>query len=169
MTDRFLIEELRPEHDRRGFASGVEALDRYLAEHVSQDVRRNVASCYVARLPESTRILGYYTIAMAGTSLEELPAEAAKRLPKYSSIPAARIGRLAVDLSVRGQGLGSTLLLNAVARAIRSDIAVFAIIVEAKDETAAAFYRHHGFEPLVGERLRLFLPVAEAARRLRLT
>jgi ribosomal protein S18 acetylase RimI-like enzyme len=166
VTERFLIEELRSDHDRRGFESGVEALDRYLSERVGQDARRNIASCYVARLPEVPRILGYYTISMSGTSLEEFPAEAARKLPRYSSIPAALIGRLAVDRSCGGQGLGSALLLNAVTRAVRSDIAAYAAVVEAKDEHAAAFYRHHGFTPLVGERLRLFLPLGEAARRL---
>lgn len=166
MTDRFLIEELRGEHDRRGFESGTEALDRYLAERAGQDVRRNVASCYVARARESSRILGYYTISMSGTSLDELPAEAARRLPRYSSVPAALVGRLAVDRSCHGQGLGSALLLNAVTRAIRSDIAAYAVVVEAKNEQAAAFYRHHGFMPLVGERFRLFFPLGATARRL---
>lgn len=104
---------------------------------------------------------------MTGTSLIDFPSDAARKLPKYDSIPAALIGRLAVDRSVRGQGLGSALLHDALTRAVDSEIAAFAAVVHAKDENAAEFYRHHGFMRLVGERLRLFMPLSEAAKRLK--
>jgi len=167
MTGPFLIEELSSEHGRREFASGVEALDRYLIERATQDVRRNIASCFVARTSQSSRVIGYYTLAMGGALLSELPPETTRKLPKYASIPAARIGRLAVDIHFRGRGLGSTLLVNAISRVARSEVAAFAVLVDAKDEAAAAFYRHHGFESLVGERLRLFLPVGAVRQQLR--
>ena len=168
MTERFVIEALRSEHQRAGFRCGVEALDHYFAQRVGQDTRRGVASCYVACTPTDLRVAGYYTISMSGASLDEFPAGAARTLPKYDLIPAALIGRLAVDCRYRGRGLGGVLLWNAVERAIGSDIAAHAAVVEAKDESAAGFYGRHGFAPLIGDRLRMFLPLSEAARRLEL-
>jgi hypothetical protein len=62
----------------------------------------------------------------------------------------SRIGRLAVDRRHQGRQLGAALLFDAIARAIRADAAVFALVVDAKDEAAARFYRHHGFEAFSG-------------------
>lgn len=98
--------------------------------------------------------------------LVDLPADQAKRLPRYPVVPAALIGRLAVDRQYRGRDLGAALLFDAIRRAIRADAAVFAVIGDAKDEAAAAFYRHHGFQPFVGRAASLFLPVATAIRIL---
>jgi predicted N-acetyltransferase YhbS len=81
----------------------------------------------------------------------------------YPVLPAALIGRLAVDRRWQGRQLGAALLYDAIARAIRADAAVFALLVDAKDE-AARFYRHHGFEAFAGRAKRLFLPVATARR-----
>jgi predicted N-acetyltransferase YhbS len=103
---------------------------------------------------------------MSSALVEEFPAQTARKLPRYVSIPIALIGRLAVDRRFQGQRLGGVLLWNGVKRACMSDVAAHAAVVEAKDEVAAASYRSDGFIPLVGERLRLFLPLSEAARRL---
>jgi predicted N-acetyltransferase YhbS len=70
------------------------------------------------------------------------------------------MGRLAVDQAYKGQGLGGALLADALDRAIRSEIAAYALMVNAKDEAAAAFYRHHGFIALPDASLTLFLPLA---------
>lgn len=70
------------------------------------------------------------------------------------------MGRLAVDQNFKGQGLGGALLADALDRAIRSEIAAYALVVDAKDELAAAFYRHHGFIALPDAPLTLFLPLA---------
>ncbi|QSA99215.1 GNAT family N-acetyltransferase [Methylococcus sp. EFPC2] len=145
MTARFAIAALTPGHDRAGFACGVEPLDRYFREQASQDMRRRVAACYVAVEIATGRIAGYYTLAAGGIPLVEVPASLAKRLPRYSAVPVARLGRLAVHLDYRGQKLGAALLWDAMTRAIRSEVAVFALVVDAKDDHAAAFYRHHGF------------------------
>jgi len=93
-----------------------------------------------------------------------LPPEHAKRLPRYDLIPAALIGRLARDQCVRGQGVGELLLADAVRRVVSaaSTLSVFAIVVEAKDEPAAAFYRDFGFLTFPNRPLRLFIPVADA-------
>jgi GNAT superfamily N-acetyltransferase len=70
------------------------------------------------------------------------------------------MGRLAVDQGFQGKGLGAVLLANAINRTVRSEIASYALTVDAKDERAASFYRHHGFMPLPGNPLMLFLPSA---------
>lgn len=145
MTAPFSIETLAPEHDRTGFSSGVEPLDRYFREQVTQDVRRRVTACYVAVEVTTRRIVGYYTLAASSIPLAEVPEQLAKRLPRYTSVPVARLGRLAVDQGYRGQKLGAALLWDAMLRALRSEVAVFALVVDAKDDQAAAFYRHHGF------------------------
>jgi ribosomal protein S18 acetylase RimI-like enzyme len=164
LTARFLIEALGPGHDRAGFASAVDALDRYFREQVPQDVRRRTTACYVAIDREKATIAGYYTLAAAGVPLTEMPEELAKKLPRYPSVPVARVDRLAVDRSYRGQRLGSSLLWDAGLRALRSDLAVFALVVDAKDEQAASFYRHHGFVAF-GSRPRQFvLPLAKLER-----
>jgi GNAT superfamily N-acetyltransferase len=91
------------------------------------------------------RMAGYYTLAAGGVLLAEMPEQIAKRLPRYPSVPVARLGRLAVDQVYRGRKLGAVLPWDAVMRALRSEVAVFALMVDAKDEQAEAFYRHHGF------------------------
>lgn len=146
-------------HDRTGFASGTAPLDRYLREQAAQDVRRRVAACFVA-LTDAQRIAGYYTLASASVLLSDLPSDLGKKLPRYPAIPAIRMGRLAIDQHFKGLGLGAALLADALARAARSEIAAYALIVDAKDDTAAAFYRHHGFIALPSDPLTLFLPLA---------
>ncbi|WP_141055850.1 GNAT family N-acetyltransferase [Tepidiphilus succinatimandens] len=155
----FLLVPLDAVHDRASFDCGSEPLNRYLREHATQDMRRRVAACFVA-LAEGPRIAGYYTLAAASLLLADLPPSIGKKLPRYPSVPAVRLGRLAVDRAFKGQGLGSALLADALARAARSEIAAFALMVDAKDEAAAAFYRHHGFIALPDSPLTLFLPLA---------
>lgn len=158
---RFRLLSLENEHDRRSFESGSAPLDRYLREQVSQDIRRRVAACFVALA--GARIAGYYTLASASVALDRLPPVIAKKLPRYPLVPAVRMGRLAVDQSFKGQGLGGALLADALHRSLGSEVAAYALIVDAKDETAAAFYRHHGFIALAASPLCLFLPLATVA------
>jgi ribosomal protein S18 acetylase RimI-like enzyme len=156
----FLLVPLDAAHDRTGFNSDSEPLNRYLREQVTQDIRRRVAACFVA-LRDGQRIAGYYTLASASLLLVDLPARTGKKLPRYPTVPAIRMGRLAVDQEFKGQGLGGALLADALDRAVRSEIAAFALIVDAKDEAATAFYRHHGFIALP-DSLSMFLPLATA-------
>lgn len=158
----FLLAPLDAAHDRATFNSDSAALNRYLREQVTQDVRRRVAACFVA-LAEGQRIAGYYTLASASLLLTDLPASVGKKLPRYPTVPAVRMGRLAVDQMFKGLGLGGALLADALDRAASSEIAAYALIVDAKDETAAAFYRHHGFIALPDSPLTLFLPLATVA------
>lgn len=159
----FLLAPLDAAHDRTAFRSDSEPLNRYLREQVIQDIRRRVAACFVA-LADGQRIAGYYTLASASLLLADLPVSTGKKLPRYPTVPAVRMGRLAVDQAFKGQGLGGALLADALDRAARSEIAAFALMVDAKDEAAAEFYRHNGFIALPNSLLTLFLPLATVQR-----
>ena len=157
----FRLALLNDAHDRKTFTSESEPLNHYLRERVTQDTRRRVATCFIA-LAEGQRIAGYYTLASASLLLADLPASTAKKLPRYPTVPAVRMGRLAVDRAFKGQGLGGALLADALTRAISSEIAAFALMVDAKDEHAANFYKHHGFIALPESQRTLFLPLETA-------
>lgn len=160
MSPPFRVEVLGAAHDRTAFACGVEALDQYLVSQATQDIRRRVSACYVAVEAASGRVAGYYTLAAGGVPLNDLASDLIRRLPRYPSVPVARVGRLAVDRSFQGRHLGAALLADAALRAARSEVAVHALVVDAKDEAAAAFYRHHGFEPFGGQSRQLIVPLA---------
>lgn len=165
MTPRFRIETLASVHDRRGFSSGVEPLDRYLRELATQDIKRRVSNCFVA-LDDDDVIAGYYTFAATSLPLSELSPEETKRLSRYALLPAGLIGRLAVDQRFQRQRLGGALVMDAVARAARGDPAIFALIVDAKDDAAVSFYEHLQFRRFVSKPMTLFLPLASALQAL---
>lgn len=167
MTDLpFGIEPLGSEHDRDSFHCGEEALDRYFKTQASQDMRRRVANCFVAAESATSRVAGYYTIASAGIPFVDLPPEESRRLPRYPSLPAVRIGRLAVDRKFQGRHLGELLLLDAMRRSMDLPPAVYALLVDAKNGRAAAFYQRYGFRPFASQPLTLFLPMSTAAKAL---
>ncbi|RQS41755.1 GNAT family N-acetyltransferase [Burkholderia sp. Bp8986] len=157
-STQLVVAVLEATHDRSEFACGTPALDRYLREQATQDVRRRVAACFV--MLDGNSITGYYTLAAASISLADLPHAVTRKLPRYPAVPAVRMGRLAVDQRYRGRGLGGALLVNALQRAAKSEIPAVALVVEAKDDASAAFYRHFGFQPLTHDPLALFLPLA---------
>ncbi len=155
-----IIEPLGPRHDRASFSCGEPALDSYIRRQASQDARRRVAQVFVAASGASEEIAGFYTLSAASFEKDELPVNLAKRLPHYP-VPAVVIGRLAVDLSHRGRRLGEFLLLDAVRRVNRASIsiAVYAIVVDAKNDRARSFYERYGFIPFPSAPRRLFLPM----------
>jgi ribosomal protein S18 acetylase RimI-like enzyme len=150
-------------HDRSRFSCGVEVLDRYLREQATQDMRRKVSNCFIA-VDSTDEIAAYYTFAAAQVASSDLPSEVRKKLPRYSYLPAALVGRLAVDRRFQRQRLGESLVADAAARAEQSAAAIFALIVDAKNESAVAFYRWLGFQHLLNRPMSLFLPVATARR-----
>ena len=110
-------------------------------------------------------IVGFYSFSSFTLAIGDLPPEHAKRLPRYDAISAALMGRLARDKKVRGEGVGDLLLADAVPRVIGAarSLAVFAIVVEATDGKAAAFYRNFNSCHFRTARSRLFMPASEAA------
>lgn len=158
----FRVIPLNKAHDRNAFNSGSELLDGYFRERVTQDIRRRMTACFVAISCDGC-IAGYYTLASASVFLGDLPEKCIKKLPRYPSVPVVRMGRLAVDQAFKGQGLGAILLADGLTRVVRSEIAAYAMVVDAKDRTAANFYRHHGFIETTSEPLTLFLPLETAS------
>jgi GNAT superfamily N-acetyltransferase len=157
----YVIEPLAG-HDRRAFSCGVVALDRYFQQQVTQDIRRRMSNCFVAT-DAAGAVAAFYTFSATGLPIGELTDDEVRRLPRYPLLPAGLIGRLAVSGRHRGQGLGAALIVDAIERAARAEPAIFALIVDAKDETAERFYGHLGFRPFVSHQGRLFLPVAAAS------
>lgn len=134
-----------------GGGAGVEPLDRYLERQASQDARRKVATVFVAEDAATGLIRGFYTLSMAAVLLDKLPDAVAKRMPRYPSVPAVRLGRLGVHVDAQGTGLGAHLLLNAMDRSLKSEVAWAAFLVDAKDDTARSFYARYGFRPLLDD------------------
>jgi ribosomal protein S18 acetylase RimI-like enzyme len=160
MTGSFRIESLSPDHDRAAFSCGVAPLDRYLREQASQDMRRLVSNCFVLIDSDSLRIAGYYTLAATSIPTGDLPADMLRKLPRYPLLPAALMGRLAVDTGYRRQGLGGLMLAEAATRILHGDLPALALIVDAKDDNAVAFYEAHGFRRLASRPTSLYLPLA---------
>jgi GNAT superfamily N-acetyltransferase len=149
------------QHDRAGFDCGVEALNRYLKNLAAQHRTKGIATTFVVvDLEEPAKILGYYSLSAAALLFNQLTDADRKGLPTYP-IPAVRIGRLAAAVSARGQGIGELLLQNAIKRVLlsRSTLGVYAVIVEAKDASAEAFYRKYGFRLCDVEARQLYLPL----------
>ena len=161
------IEPLGKQHDRATFTSGQPDIDDWFRRRASQDERRNIARVFVA-IDDKRAVIGFYSLSSYTLALDDLPADLARRLPRYDAIPAARIGRLARDERVRGQGVGELLLADAVSRILGAarSVAVFAIVVDAKDDTAALFYRRFGFQPFPLQPRRLFLLTSTALAAL---
>lgn len=162
----FRIEPLSADHDRAQFVSGSVPLDRYFREQASQDIKRRIATCFVAVNTETREIAGFYTLTATSVAIHALSPEILKKLPRYPVVPAVLLGRLAIAQKAQGKGLGAALLADALIRTARAELGVFAMIVDAKDEAAQRFYERFGFTLLPGETRRLVLPLATAVRQL---
>ncbi len=160
---RLRVEALASSHDRSGFESGAEALDRYFRTQASQDARKNIAAPFVLITPEGS-VAGYYTLSATSISLAELPELTARKLPRYPLVPATLLGRLAIDRRHQGRGYGRFLLADALYRSCRAEIASFAVVVEASDEPARRFYEHECFLSLPGQPLKLYRPMADVVK-----
>lgn len=154
---------LGPPHDRSGFESGVEPLDRYFRTQAGQDARKKLAAPFVLILSDGT-IAGYYTLSSTAIKLADLPEQVTRKLARYPLIPATLLGRLAVDRRQQGRGYGRFLLADALHRAVRSEIASFAVIVDAKDESARRFYERESFLPFPDQPMKLFRPMSDIIR-----
>ena len=162
--DALVIEPLARRHERAGFSCGLPELDRYLARQAGQDVRRRIARVFVCTAGDGDAVLGFYTLSALAVDLASLPADLSRKLPRHS-VPCALIGRLAVDRSAQGRGLGRLLLADALKRVVAAGetVAMHALIVDAANDGAKRFYERFGFAPLTDHPLRLFLPLGHAA------
>jgi predicted GNAT family N-acyltransferase len=156
--ERYQIVSLDRHHNREAFRCGVEALDRYFQKQAGQDVRRDMAAVFVAEERGTGAVHGFYTLSMAAVLLDRLREPLRRKMPRYPTVPAVRLGRLAVALDARGTGLGAHLLLDAMERSLRSEVAWAAFLVDAKDDAARSFYARYGFRSLLDDPNHLFLP-----------
>lgn len=164
--DGLRVEALTTLHDRSTFVSGVEPLDRYFRTQAGQEARKNISAPFILVLTDGM-IGGYYTLSSTTVQLGELPANTAKRLPRYPLIPATLLGRLAVDNRCQGRRFGRFLLADALHRACRSEIDSFAVVVDAKDDTARRFYERESFLALPDQPMKLFRPMEDIAKLFR--
>jgi len=166
---KWSIEELGSDHDRAEFSCGHESLDNFLKQFASQNQKTGVSRTFVALKPGEKIVRGYYSLAAGSVQFQNLTEEQRKRLPKYP-VPVAHLGRLAVDKSVQGQGLGSHLLIDALCRVGRAEreLGIHAIEVVAIDDAAKGFYLKYGFTELADDPHHLFISM-KTVRKLGLT
>src|SRR4051794_37498933 len=138
MPFKYDIEPLGPQHDRAAFSCGVSELDRYLREQAGQERRKDVAAVFVLRLVDTDQVAGYYTLSATSIEPLSLPTALARRMPRYPTVPALLVGRLAVDQRFQGQGIGRALLMSALARSLglRGQLGAIGVVVDAKDDAA---------------------------------
>lgn len=152
-------------HDRKRFDCGSPVLDDYLIRYARQNHESGGAKTFVAVSPtESARVPGYCSISPGAIAFARVPPESTRKLGRYD-VPVFRLGRLAVDLSVQGQGLGGELLLAAgeLALAVAAEVGGTALAIDAKDGNAARWYERFGALPLLDEPLKLVLPLVVIA------
>lgn len=157
-------------HDRAAFSCGYPELDEYIRHRASQDVKRNLAAVFVLiHNDDPKKVVGYYTLSSQHLQLGQIPAEIAKRLGKYRSVGVTLLGRMAVDSTQQGQGIGELVLLEALKKSLSAteNVASFAVFVEAKDDKTAGFYRKYGFIGLPENSRKLFLPMKTIAQSFR--
>ena len=152
-------------HDRKSFDCGSSDLNDYLIRYARQNHEFGGAKTFVAVPPAgSACVLGYYSISPGAIAFARAPAELTRKLGRYD-VPVFRLGRLAVDLSVQGQGLGGELLLATGERAlaVAAEVGGTALAIDAKDENAARWYERFGALPLLDDPLKLVLPLVVVA------
>lgn len=158
---RYSFVKLSEKLDRSQFDCGEPSLNDFLRKNARQNQDKNLSiTTAILEGDKNNRIVGYHTLAIGTVERESLPPQTAKNLPRYP-VPVVRIGRLAVDNSVKGKHLGEELLMDALSRCVRvhENVPVFAVVVDALNEKAKAFYQRYGFIPFDDKPLSLFLPI----------
>ena len=166
-SEEFRVERLDAQHNREDFACGIQELDAYLQTQARQESDRGAATVYVL-VPSANpaEIAGFYTLSATGVTLEHLPPDVIKRLPRYPLVPATLLGRFAISQTCQGRRLGEFLLLDVLSRSLEASkrVGSAAVIVDAKDERGATFYERYGFRRFPDRPLRLFIPMKTIAR-----
>jgi len=149
--------------DRSGFDCGEPALNDFLQKRLSQELKARSCACYILHEEEQKQVLGYYTLSASQVVATHFKG-VEKRLPRYPDIPVTLIGRLAICNSQQGRGLGGALLADAIKRAYDHSglIGACAVVVDAKDEQAVAFYEKYGFQRFAEDKMKLCLMMKTA-------
>ena len=144
----YLTEPLNSFHKKKDFTCGKKLVDDYLHIQAKQDVKRRLAACFILAGNDNI-VKGYYTLSSTSVRRESLPENIIKKLPpSYTNLPATLLGRLAINNSFKGQGLGELILMDALKRSYNtslSSIGSMAVIVDPINEDAVKFYIKYGF------------------------
>lgn len=162
------VSRLNRSHDRSHFDCGQTSLNEWLKDKAGQFDRRDLSRTFVATRPGQEHVVGYYALSSHRVVYDVLPAAEAKGLPRLD-MPVVLLGRLAVDRSVQGQGLGAFLLVDALRRSLQAllQLGIRAVEVDAIDGSAREFYLKFGFRPLLNDPGHLMMPMHEI-RKLKL-
>jgi GNAT superfamily N-acetyltransferase len=160
VTQALHIEKLHRTHNVEQFTCGQPELDRFLIRHALQAQQSNSSQTYVAL--SDSEVVGFYTIVAGEVQHAQAPQRVVKGMSRHP-IPLLVLARLAVHSNAQGRGLGSGLLLDALGRTLQvaDVIGVRTLAVHAKDDQAAAFYRHFGFTPSPTDPRHLFMIIKE--------
>lgn len=164
----WIINRLDKSHDRSGFDCGNSTLNDWLYNRAGQFDRRDLSRTYVATQPDESAVCGYYALSTHRVFYGDIPVAESKGLPRMD-IPVILLGRLAVEQSNQGKGLGAILLIDALRRAlhISDQVGIRAVEVDAIDDSAQAFYLKFGFRSLLDDPRHLMMPMHEI-RKLKL-
>lgn len=159
LDEKFSIRKLDDSHQRQGFVCGEETLDEYIKKYASQDYKRHVTTIYILNDEIKNKVAGYYSLSSTSIELSALSDFAKKNLPRYPLLPAILLGRFAIDIHYQRKGWGEILLIHALKLSyqVSHEVASCAVVVDAINDTAFAFYQKHKFIPIVNNRL--YLPM----------
>ncbi len=155
-----IIQLLEKKHRRKKFTCEEDSLTEYIRKQVSQDIRKRLATCFVA-IDNEQNVIGYYTLTSESLGRESIPEKYLKQVPKNYNAPVILLGRLARDITTKGTGLGEHLLLDALFRSYNlsnESIGAMAVVVDPISEKAVEFYKKYGFEQLPDSE-KMFLPM----------
>ena len=157
---QWIFSPLDQSFDRLSFDCGKPRLNDYLKKYAWQNQQKRYSMTFVATVENSQEIAGYYCSSASSIEFTNIPDSLTKKLPKYPA-PVMLIGQLAVDRKMQGKRLGKVLLMHALSKAVRisSELGIFAVRVDAKDESARDFYQKYGFISLKDAESSLILPI----------
>ena len=156
----FQIQLLEKKHNKTDFDCGYDLLDNYIKKQATQDVNRDLSACFVL-IDKVNNVLGYYTLSANSIKREDFPERLRKKLPpSYNELPTLLVGRLAIDKSIKGNGFGEILLVDALRRCLKisESMGTISVIVDPIDDKAQAFYSRYGFI-LLPSSGKMFLPI----------
>lgn len=153
----FIIETLDKKHDKKNFDCGELSLNDFLQKYAGQNAKRGLGKTFVTVLPDDKKVCGYYNLSSGSVEFEDFH----EKLPRYP-IPTVHLGRLAVDNSMKGQGLGAILLIDALERTVKvaDELGIYAVELYSLTENAKQFYLKFGFIELKDDKKHLYLPIA---------
>ncbi|MBU0483645.1 MAG: GNAT family N-acetyltransferase [Proteobacteria bacterium] len=149
-------------HNRETFDCGDTALNDFLRRHARQTHEQGGAKTFLAvRDDDASLVLGFYSLSPASVEYFRAPAVIKRGLARHD-VPVFRLGRLAVDQSMQGKGLGGQLLLSAGRRCLRAsqDVGGVALLIDAKNDGAANWYTDYGALPLLDTPLSLLMSLS---------